>query len=197
MASVHEPHQQQGRPSAHVCPVGRCGDPSGCRLYRQQPYQHFIATRLLPCGEIDGPLRKFTGSSEIGKATDDLTKAVHAFAHFMLIYTSGFLLLSDLQGEWLSTILHTSVPLEPSLGLFDARRVMCLFDPQGHTYVSTESVAATHTRPRTCWQTQPAAPTSHVNPPLPTSVSSTTARTTPCASPSSPNHPTHQGPALP
>ncbi|KAF8445061.1 hypothetical protein L210DRAFT_3394110, partial [Boletus edulis BED1] len=89
------------------------------------PYRHFIATRLLPCGEIDGPLRKFTGSSEIGKATDDLTKAVHAFAHFMLIYTSGFLLLSDLQG------------------LFDARRVMCLFDPQGHTYVSTGSVAAT------------------------------------------------------
>ncbi|KAF8139051.1 hypothetical protein EV363DRAFT_1523735 [Boletus edulis] len=54
-----------------------------------------------------------------------------------------------------------------------------------------------HTRPRTRWQTQPAAPTSHVNPPLPTSVSSTTARTTPCASPSSPNHPTHQGPVLP
>ncbi|KAG6372133.1 hypothetical protein JVT61DRAFT_7917 [Boletus reticuloceps] len=46
-------------------------------------------------------------------------------------------------------------------------------------------------------QTQPAAPTSHANPPLLTSVSSTTARTTPCASPSSPNHPTDQGPALP
>ncbi|KAF8551244.1 hypothetical protein OG21DRAFT_1499283 [Imleria badia] len=33
----------------------------------------------------------------------------------MLIYTSKSLLLSDLQG------------------LFDARRIMCLFDPQGHT----------------------------------------------------------------
>ena len=63
------------------------------------PYRHFIAMRLLPCGEIDGPLHKFTGSSEIGKATDDLTKVIHAFAHFMLIYTSGSLLLSDLQGE--------------------------------------------------------------------------------------------------
>ncbi|KAG9316858.1 hypothetical protein JVU11DRAFT_2930 [Chiua virens] len=71
------------------------------------PYQHFIAMRLLPCGEIDGPLRKFTGNSKIGKATDDLTKAVHAFAHFMLIYMSGFLLLSNLQG------------------LFDAQHVMC------------------------------------------------------------------------
>ncbi|KIK76850.1 hypothetical protein PAXRUDRAFT_93759, partial [Paxillus rubicundulus Ve08.2h10] len=83
------------------------------------PYRHFIATHLLPCGEVDGPLYKFTRSSEIGPATDDLTKVIHAFAHFMLIYTSGFLLLSDLQG------------------LYDARCVMCLFDPQGHTYVST------------------------------------------------------------
>ena len=106
------------------------------------PYRHFIATRLLPCGEIDGPLRKFTGSSEIGKATDDLTNAIHAFAHFMLIYTSGSLLLSDLQGERLFT-MYTTILLKPSLGLFDARRVMCLFDPQGHTYVSAGLVAAT------------------------------------------------------
>lgn len=67
-------------------------------------YQHFTARYFLPCREINGLLHKFTGSSEIRKATDDLTETIHAFAHFMLIYTSGFLLLSNLQGEWLLII---------------------------------------------------------------------------------------------
>ncbi|KAH7907579.1 kinase-like domain-containing protein, partial [Hygrophoropsis aurantiaca] len=85
------------------------------------PYRYFIATRLLPCGKVDGELRKFTGNDDIGPLDDDLTRAIHAFAHFMLIYTSGYLLLADLQG------------------LYDTKRVMCLIDPQGHTYVNSLS----------------------------------------------------------
>ena len=109
------------------------------------PYQHFIATCLLPWGEINRPLCKFTGSKEISKATDDLTQAIHAFAHFMLIYMSGSLLLSDLQGKWLVTMYTTTFSelLIPSPGLFDAQHVMCLFDPQGQTYISTGFVDAT------------------------------------------------------
>jgi len=45
------------------------------------PHRHFIATHLLPCGNVDGKVRKFTGSDEIGDAQDDITKAIHSFAH--------------------------------------------------------------------------------------------------------------------
>jgi len=62
------------------------------------PHQHFLATLLLPCGKVDGDVRKFTGSDNIGDALDDITKAVHAFAHFSLLYSRDYILFCDLQG---------------------------------------------------------------------------------------------------
>ncbi|KAF8694630.1 hypothetical protein AX14_001999 [Amanita brunnescens Koide BX004] len=76
---------------------------------------HFIATLLLPCGPADSQVQKFTGNDEVGPATDDITKAIHAFAHFSLIYSYEHLVFCDLQGT------------------YDARRTMCLIDPQIHT----------------------------------------------------------------
>ncbi|TDL13748.1 hypothetical protein BD410DRAFT_846650 [Rickenella mellea] len=78
-------------------------------------YSHFLATCLLPCGPIDTPIRKFTGNVNLGEARDELSKVIHAFAHFSLVYTRGFLLLCDLQG------------------ILDQDNVMCLIDPQCHT----------------------------------------------------------------
>ena len=62
------------------------------------PHQHFLATLLLPCGKVDGEVRKFTGNDDIGDASDDITKAVHAFAHFSLLYSQEHILFCDLQG---------------------------------------------------------------------------------------------------
>jgi hypothetical protein len=64
------------------------------------PYYHFIATPLLPCGEVDGKVIKYTGNDYIGEADDPMTQAVHAFAHFSLVYTSNYLLFCDLQGKY-------------------------------------------------------------------------------------------------
>lgn len=62
------------------------------------PYRHFLATKLLPCGEMDGQVVKFTGNGDIGEAHDDITKAIHAFVHFVLVYTRRTVLLCDVQG---------------------------------------------------------------------------------------------------
>ena len=68
---------------------------SGSRIV---PHQHFLATLLLPCGKVDGGIQKFTGNDEIGEASDDITKAIHAFAHFSLLYSQQHILFCDLQG---------------------------------------------------------------------------------------------------
>jgi len=48
---------------------------------------------------MDGKVKKFTGNDDIGdQPSDPLTEAIHAFAHFSLVYTKGYLLLCDLQG---------------------------------------------------------------------------------------------------
>ena len=63
----------------------------------------FIATRLLPCSPIDAPLHKFSGNDEPGDQgalTDDLTMAIHAFAHFTKAYSGGYLVFCDLQGRY-------------------------------------------------------------------------------------------------
>jgi hypothetical protein len=65
---------------------------------RHLPYTTFIATPLLPSGRLNAPIQKFTGNGEIGTADDDLTKAIHAFVHFALVYTRKSFLLCDLQG---------------------------------------------------------------------------------------------------
>jgi hypothetical protein len=62
------------------------------------PYNSFIATPLLPCSKIDRPVQKFTGNDSFGKSDDDLTKAIHAFTHFTLIYTRKSVIVTDLQG---------------------------------------------------------------------------------------------------
>ena len=73
-----------------------CGSAtSGSRIIS---HQHFLATFLLPCGQVDGKIQKFTGSDDIGDAPDNITKAIHAFTHFLLLYSQGHLLFCDLQG---------------------------------------------------------------------------------------------------
>ena len=62
------------------------------------PHQHFLATLLLPCGKVDGKIRKFTGNDNAGTTPDDLTKAIHAFAHYSLLYSQQHILFCDLQG---------------------------------------------------------------------------------------------------
>ena len=65
------------------------------------PYTSFIATRLLPCGPFDAKVQKFTGNDDPGDMPDKddhLTMAIHAFAHFSVLYSKHSLLLCDLQG---------------------------------------------------------------------------------------------------
>jgi hypothetical protein len=64
-------------------------------VHDQPPY--FLATCLLPCGPLV-PLWKFTGNLEVGDANDNLSQAIHAFAHFSLKWSKGYVLLCDLQG---------------------------------------------------------------------------------------------------
>ena len=72
--------------------------PSVSSQSRPLPYRHFLATPLLPCGEADPKIKKFTGNDQIGTAEDHMTQAIHAFAHFSTIYSQKNLLLCDLQG---------------------------------------------------------------------------------------------------
>jgi len=65
---------------------------------RPLPHKYFLATPLLPCGPHDAKVQKFTGNGTIGTADDHLTKAIHAFAHFSLVYSSHDVLICDLQG---------------------------------------------------------------------------------------------------
>ncbi|KAF8812039.1 hypothetical protein BYT27DRAFT_7208000 [Phlegmacium glaucopus] len=89
--------------------------PSVSSQSRLLPYRHFLATPLLPCGEADPKIKKFTGNDQVGPAEDNLTQAIHAFAHFSVIYSQKNLLFCDLQGT-------------P-----DQKNIMCLIDPQCHT----------------------------------------------------------------
>ncbi|KAG6873815.1 hypothetical protein C0992_008400, partial [Termitomyces sp. T32_za158] len=43
------------------------------------PFCDFIATPLLPCGPVDPKVHKYTGNDNSGEASDDMTKAIHAF----------------------------------------------------------------------------------------------------------------------
>ena len=64
-------------------------------------YFDFIATRLLPCGPIDAPIDKFTGNDDVSPPPghkEDLTVALHAFTHYIVIFFCRNLLLCDLQG---------------------------------------------------------------------------------------------------
>ena len=94
----------------------------------------FLATRLLPCSLIDGGVQKFTGNDDCGAAparNDLLTMAIHAFAHFVVVYSKEAFLLCDLQGKTKQFLFITASQHPP--GRFDKDRVMCLFDPQNHS----------------------------------------------------------------
>ncbi|KAF8238077.1 hypothetical protein L208DRAFT_1375366 [Tricholoma matsutake] len=54
---------------------------------RSLPHIGFLATPLLLCGCFDDPVKKFTGSDNLGPAKDSMTQAVHAFVHFGWIYS--------------------------------------------------------------------------------------------------------------
>ncbi|KIM43483.1 hypothetical protein M413DRAFT_381678 [Hebeloma cylindrosporum] len=82
---------------------------------RTMPHIGFLATPLLPCGRYDDPIRKFTGSDNLGPAKDSLTQAIHAFVHFAWIYSREQVLFCDMQGTR------------------DHKKKMCLIDPQAHT----------------------------------------------------------------
>jgi Alpha-kinase family len=69
-------------------------------------YRHFLATPLLPRGEADPEILKFTGNDEIRDAGNRLTQAIHAFAHFSVVYPDRNLLFCDLQDE-VSFLLQT------------------------------------------------------------------------------------------
>ncbi|PPQ94491.1 hypothetical protein CVT25_013803 [Psilocybe cyanescens] len=73
--------------------------PSPTSGSRPLPYLHFLATPLLPCGPVDAPVKKFTGNGSIGNADDHITRAIHAFAHFSVLYSQENLLFCDLQGK--------------------------------------------------------------------------------------------------
>ena len=69
---------------------------------RTIPKKNFLATLLLPCGKLDAKVKKFTGNDDIGDALDNMTKAIHAFAHWSLLYSRGHILFCDLQGIFLN-----------------------------------------------------------------------------------------------
>jgi len=103
----------------------------------QLPFQHIIATPLLPCGEANSEIKKFTGNEEIGKAQDNMIKAIHAFMHFSVIYSQQNLLFCDLQGMfnptckficmlsfWRQVVIHTVYSSEnPKLSVYWNRGV--------------------------------------------------------------------------
>jgi len=104
------------------------------------PYPYFIATPLLPCGTVNGGVRKFTGNGQVGSADDDITKSAHAFVHFSLLYSLKTILFCDLQGKSCSRTFSVESRLRTHnnskfslTGLMDKHGVWCFFDPQAHT----------------------------------------------------------------
>jgi len=100
---------------------------------RPLPHLYFIATPLLPCGPVDPKVEKFTGNGDIGPASDHMTKAIHAFAHFSAVYTQNNLLICDLQGMHIPNS-HSGISLInfKLVGALDMQGTMCLIDPQSH-----------------------------------------------------------------
>ncbi|KAJ7166547.1 hypothetical protein C8R43DRAFT_1232520 [Mycena crocata] len=99
----------------------------------QLPHRNFLATRLLPCGPVDKPIHKFTGNHDCGGAPKDpMTMVLHAFSHFVPVFTNNDSILCDLQG------------------MYDRNKVMVLIDPQMHT-------AETNKDKRMYWDNGPKA----------------------------------------
>ena len=78
-------------------------------------------------------MAKFTGNGDIGLASDHMTKAIHAFAHFSAVYTQNNLLICDLQGMHIPNLPSKIILMNSKLvGALDKRGTMCLIDPQSH-----------------------------------------------------------------
>ncbi|KAJ7134235.1 hypothetical protein C8R44DRAFT_769942 [Mycena epipterygia] len=89
------------------------------------PFQHFIATRYLPCGPSDKPIQKFTGNTDCGNPPNDpLTMAIHSFTHFVILYTGEYLALCPSAPSHQRRVLS---------GMFNRKGMMMLVDPQSHT----------------------------------------------------------------
>jgi hypothetical protein len=107
--------------------------PSPTSNSRPLPHLYFIATPLLPCGPVDPKVEKFTGNGDIGPASDHMTKAIHAFAHFSAVYTQKNLLICDLQGMHVPNSRSGVNLINFKLvGALDMQGTMCLIDPQSH-----------------------------------------------------------------
>lgn len=63
--------------------------------------KYFIAAPLLPVATV----AKFTGGNMMGVPDDDMTRAIHAFTHFVWKSSREYLMLCDLQGEHTETCL--------------------------------------------------------------------------------------------
>ena len=98
-------------------------------------YPHFIATHLLPCGKLDAPIQNFTENHNVGAPPVDMTTAIHAFAHFTVVWTWEHLVLCDLQGMLLCAYCWTWLTMLRFSEMFDSNEIMCLTDLQSHTYV--------------------------------------------------------------
>ena len=100
------------------------------------PHSYFIATPLLPCGDVDAEIKKFTGNGSVGDASDHLTKAIHAFAHFSVVYSQNNIVFCDLQGMTILLKRNFNADSRSNVqGAPDVNGRMCLIDPQAHTYV--------------------------------------------------------------
>ncbi|THU96675.1 hypothetical protein K435DRAFT_664020, partial [Dendrothele bispora CBS 962.96] len=82
-------------------------------------YTEFIATPLLPCGEANDPIQKYTGNENVGQPPNDrMTSLMHSFMHYTYVMSEKSLLFCDIQG------------------ILDMSNVLCLIDPQVHRYTS-------------------------------------------------------------
>ncbi|KAJ7070272.1 hypothetical protein B0H15DRAFT_793713, partial [Mycena belliarum] len=97
-------------------------------------HTHFLATPFLPCGKAHAPVKKFTGNADCGGPPEDLlTAAIHAFSHYVSIYSGNNLVLCDLQGIIsLPLIVILSLTSFPA-GMCNRRNIMMLIDPQSHS----------------------------------------------------------------
>ncbi|KAF8231442.1 hypothetical protein L208DRAFT_1277258 [Tricholoma matsutake] len=92
-------------------------EPLSASGHHSLPHIGFLATPVLPCGCFNDPVKKFTGSNNLGPAKDSMTQPVHAFVHFGWIYSQEQLLFCDMQGT------------------HDRNGKMCLINPQAHTCI--------------------------------------------------------------
>ena len=63
-------------------------------------YACFLATRLLPVGPIHKGVQKFTGNCKAGQPRSPLEEQIHAFVHWVYLYSGRRFIFCDLQGTY-------------------------------------------------------------------------------------------------